>query len=264
VSNPSTGQHVEVVLIYQSLLGLYGDRGNATVLIKRLAWRGYEPVLTVVQPGDPLPNTGQIYLLGGGEDAAEVTAVRALKADGGLYRAVDRGAAVLAVCAGYQIVGKSFTVGYKEEVISGLGLLDVATTRGPMRAVGEIISHWNGRDGQEQWLTGFENHGGYTRLGPGVKPLATVEIGIGNCNDGTEGAVAGTVIGTYPHGPILARNPALADHVLELALGHELPPLVCPEIDKLRRQRLARVRRSNARRRTRSRAQTQQLASGSR
>ena len=264
MSNPSTGQRVEVVLIYQSLLGLYGDRGNATVLIKRLAWRGYEPVLTVVQPGDPLPNTGQIYLLGGGEDAAQVTAVRALKADGGLYRAVDRGAAVLAVCAGYQIVGKSFTVGYKEEVIFGLGLLDVATTRGPMRAVGEIISHWNGRDGQEQWLTGFENHGGYTRLGPGVKPLATVEIGIGNCNDGTEGAVAGTVIGTYPHGPILARNPALADHVLELAMGHELPPLVCPEIDKLRRQRLARVRRSNARRRTRSRAQTQQLASGSR
>jgi lipid II isoglutaminyl synthase (glutamine-hydrolysing) len=221
VSNPSTGQRVGVVLIYQSLLGLYGDRGNATVLIKRLAWRGYEPVLTVVEPGDLLPNTGQIYLLGGGEDAAQVMAVRALKADGGLYRAVDRGAAVLAVCAGNQIVGKSFTVGYKEEVISGLGLLDVATTRGPMRA-------------------------------------------IGNCNDGTEGTVAGTVIGTYPHGQILARNPALADHVLELALGHELPPLVCPEIDKLRRQRLARVRRSNARRRTRSRPQTQQLASGSR
>ena len=113
-----------------------------------------------------------------------------------------------------------------------------------MRAVGEIISRWNGRDGHEQWLTGFENHGGYTRLGPGVRPLATVEIGIGNCNDGTEGAVAGTVIGTYPHGPILARNPALADHVLELAVGHELPPLLRPEIDKLRRQRLARVRRS--------------------
>ncbi|HEX6759266.1 MAG TPA: glutamine amidotransferase [Propionibacteriaceae bacterium] len=247
MSNPVAGKPVEVVLIYQSLLGLYGDRGNATVLIKRLAWRGYEPVLTVVEPGDPLPDTGHIYLLGGGEDSAQVSAVRALKADGGLYRAVDRGAAVLAVCAGYQIVGLSFTVGYKDEVISGLGLLDVTTTRGPVRAVGEIISRWNGRSGQEQWLTGFENHGGYTHLGPGVKPLATVEIGIGNCNDGTEGAVAGTVIGTYPHGPVLARNPALADHVLALALGHDLPPLVRPEIDKLRRQRLARVRRLSAR-----------------
>ncbi len=97
----------------------------------------------------------------------------------------------------------------------------------------------------------------------GDRGNATVLIN-GNCNDGTEGAVAGTVIGTYPHGLILARNPALADHVLELALGHELPPLVRPEIDKLRRQRLARVRRSNAHRRTRSREQTRQLASGSR
>jgi lipid II isoglutaminyl synthase (glutamine-hydrolysing) len=264
VSNPVAGKRVEVVLIYQSLLGLYGDRGNATVLIKRLAWRGYEPVLTVVEPGDPLPDTGNIYLLGGGEDAAQISAVRALKADGGLYRAVDRGAAVLAVCAGYQIAGMSFTVGYKDEVISGLGLLDVTTTRGPVRAVGEIISRWNGRDGHEQWLTGFENHGGYTRLGSGVRPLATVEIGIGNCNDGTEGAVAGTVIGTYPHGPILARNPALADHVLELALGHGLPPLVRPEIDKLRRQRLARVRRSSARARGLSRVPARQLGNGSR
>jgi lipid II isoglutaminyl synthase (glutamine-hydrolysing) len=240
-------KRVEVVLIYQSLLGLYGDRGNATVLIRRLAWRGYEPVLTAVEPGQPLPDTGDVYLLGGGEDAAQVSAVRALKTDGGLYRAVDRGAAILAVCAGYQIVGNNFTVGYQDEVISGLGLLDVTTTRGPVRAVGEIISHWNGRDGNDQWLSGFENHGGYTRLGRGVKPLATVEIGVGNCNDGTEGAVAGTVIGTYPHGPILARNPALADHILEIALGHELEPLEHSEITKLRRQRLARVRRSYAR-----------------
>ena len=244
-------RRVEVVLIYQSLLGLYGDRGNATVLMKRLAWRGYEPVLTTVEPDNALPDTGHVYLLGGGEDAAQVSAVRALKADGGLHRAVDRGAVVLAVCAGYQIVGNSFTVGYQDQVISGLGLLDVTTTRGPVRAVGETISRWNGRDGNDRWLTGFENHGGYTRLGRGVKPLATVEIGVGNCNDGTEGAVAGTVIGTYPHGPVLARNPALADHILQLALGHELPPLVHPEINKLRRQRLARVRRLHARNRLR-------------
>jgi lipid II isoglutaminyl synthase (glutamine-hydrolysing) len=241
------GRRVEVVLIYQSLLGLYGDRGNATVLMKRLAWRGYQPVLSLVEPGDPLPDSGDVYLIGGGEDAAQVSAVRALKADGGLHRAVERGAAILAVCAGYQIVGNSFTVGYKDQVILGLGLLDVTTRRGPVRAVGEIISRWNGRNGEEQWLTGFENHGGYTRLGPGAKPLATVEIGVGNCGDGTEGAVAGTVIGTYPHGPVLARNPALADHILQLALGHGLEPLVHPEINKLRRQRLARVRRLHAR-----------------
>ena len=136
------GERIEIVLVYQSLLGIYGDRGNATVLVKRLAWRGFDPVLTVVEPGDPLPDTGHVYLLGGGEDAAQISAVRALQADGGLHRAVDRGAAVLAVCAGYQIVGKSFTVGDNDDVIEGLGLLDVTTTRGPVRAVGEILSRW--------------------------------------------------------------------------------------------------------------------------
>jgi len=97
MNNRFAAQRVEIVLIYQSLLGLYGDRGNATVLMKRLAWRGYDPVLTLVEPGDPLPDTGKVYLLGGGEDAAQVSAVRALKADGGLYRAVER---VAARCSG--------------------------------------------------------------------------------------------------------------------------------------------------------------------
>lgn len=235
---------VEIVLIYQSLLGIYGDRGNATVLTKRLQWRGIEATLTTVEPGDAVPDTGQVYLLGGGEDAAQISAVKALRADGGLQRAVDRGAAVFAVCAGYQIIGNTFTVGEHDEVIEGLGLLDVTTTRGPVRAVGEILTRWQGRDGDEAWLTGFENHGGYTTLGPSATPLARVEVGIGNANDGTEGAVNGTVIGTYPHGPVLARNPALADHVLQVALGEELAPLPRPEIDALRRERLAAVRRS--------------------
>jgi lipid II isoglutaminyl synthase (glutamine-hydrolysing) len=238
------GGRVEIVLIYQSLLGIYGDRGNASVLVRRLEWRGFSPVLTIVEPGDPLPDTGQVYLLGGGEDAAQITAVRELRADGGLHRARDRGAAVFAVCAGYQIVGNSFTVGDRDEVIEGLGLLDVSTTRGPVRAVGELVSHWRGRDGDEALITGFENHGGYTRLGPGAEPLADIEVGVGNCDDGSEGAVDGTVIGTYPHGPVLVRNPALADHVLELALGRELPPLPRPELAELRRQRLAAARRS--------------------
>lgn len=234
---------IEIVLVYQSLLGIYGDRGNATVLAKRLQWRGYDTKLDVVEPGDRVPDTGQVYLLGGGEDAAQISAVTALRADGGLQRAVDRGAAVFAVCAGYQIIGTTFTVGEQDEVIEGLGLLDVSTTRGPVRAVGEILTRWNGRDGDDALLTGFENHGGYTTLGPAATPLATVEVGVGNAGDGTEGAVHETVIGTYPHGPVLARNPALADHVLQLALGEELDPLPRPEIDELRRQRLAAVRR---------------------
>jgi CobQ-like glutamine amidotransferase family enzyme len=239
------GAPVEIVLVYQSLLGIYGDRGNATVLAKRLQWRGYDTTLTVVEPGDALPDTGQVYLLGGGEDAAQISAVNALRADGGLHRAVDRGAAVFAVCAGYQIIGYSFTVGERDEVIEGLGLLDVTTTRGPLRAVGEILTRWHGREGEDALLTGFENHGGYTTLGPSATPLARVEVGVGNAADGTEGAIDGSVIGTYPHGPVLARNPALADHVLQLALGEELAPLPRPEIDELRRQRLAAVLKRN-------------------
>jgi lipid II isoglutaminyl synthase (glutamine-hydrolysing) len=238
------GGRVEIVLIYQSLLGIYGDRGNASVLMKRLEWRGFSPVLTVVEPGDALPDSGDIYLLGGGEDAAQITAVRELTADGGLHRARDRGAVVFAVCAGYQIVGNSFTVGDRDEVVTGLGLLDVTTTRGPVRAVGEILSRWRVHDGDEALITGFENHGGYTELGASAEPLADVEIGVGNRADGTEGAVSGTVIGTYPHGPVLVRNPALADHVLELALGRELDPLPRPELTELRRQRLAAARRA--------------------
>lgn len=246
----SFGQHVEVVVVYQSLLGLYGDRGNATVLMNRLSSRGYNPALTMVEPGDRLPDTGDIYLLGGGEDAAQVSAVHALRADGGLHRAVDRGKAVFAVCAGYQIIGNSFMTSDTGQVIEGLGLLDVTTTRGPERAVGEVLSRWNDHHGEQAWITGFENHSGYTRLGTCAQPLATTDVGVGNCADGTEGAVAGTVIGTYLHGPVLARNPAVADHVLELGLGARLSPLIRPEVDELRRQRCAAAReRSWSRRR---------------
>lgn len=231
-----------IVLVYQSLLGIYGDRGNAAVLLKRLRWRGIEAELTVVEPGEAVPPDGNVYLLGGGEDQAQVSAVAAIKKDGALLRAVDRGAVLFAVCAGYQICGNSFTVGDRDEVVEGLGLLDVETRRGDKRAVGEILTRWRRPDGTDSLLTGFENHGGFTRLGSGASPLATVESGIGNGYDRSEGAVQGTVIGTYPHGPVLARNPDLADHVLALALGHALDPLPRPEIDELRRQRIAAVR----------------------
>lgn len=243
VSTFGGGKRVNVVLIYQSLLGIYGDRGNATVIMKRLAWRGYDPVLHVVEPGDPLPTDGDVYLLGGGEDAAQISAVKELKKDGTIYAAAERGAAIFAVCAGYQILGKTFTVGDNDTVTPGLGLLDVTTTRGPKRAVGELLGRWIGHDGEEQWLTGFENHGGYTTLGPDARPVTQVEVGIGNDGTGTDGAQQGSVLAIYPHGPALARNPALADHVLETALKTELPKLERDEITELRRQRIAAARR---------------------
>ena len=231
-----------IVLVYQSLLGIYGDRGNAAVLMKRLQWRGLDARLTVVEPGEPVPPDGDLYLLGGGEDSAQVSAVTALKQDGAIFAAIERGAVLFAVCAGFQICGNSFTIGERDEVVAGLGLLDVETRRGDKRAVGEILTRWTRPDATDSLITGFENHGGFTRLGPQATPLAIVEKGIGNGYDGIEGAVQGKVIGTYPHGPILARNPDLADHLLELALGSRLDPLVRPEIDELRRQRISAVR----------------------
>lgn len=183
-----------------------------------------------------------------GSDAAQISAVKSLQADGHLFEAVDRGAVVFSVCAGYQILGQSFTVGEHDEVIEGLGLLDVTTRRGPERAVGEVLSSWTKPDGTQSLITGFENHGGFTTVGPAAEPLAQVEIGVGNCGDGTDGAVQGKVYGIYPHGPVLARNPELADHLLSVALDRELEPLPRPEIDELRRQRITAVRRSGPRR----------------
>ena len=203
----------KIVLLYQSLLGIYGDHGNAVVLTKRLQWRGIDAELVTVEPGQKVPTDGAVYLLGGGEDTAQITAVRELKADGGLFTALDDGAMLFAVCAGYQICGRSFTIGARDEVIAGLGLLDAETRRGPERAVGEVLHIW-------------------------TQPLAAVEVGWGNGNHRDEGAVQGRVIGTYPHGPVLARNPQLADHVLEIALGRHLEPLDLPEITALRQRRI--------------------------
>lgn len=242
----------KIVVVYQSLLGIYGDRGNAMVLVKRLQWRGLDAELVNVEPGEPVPDDGLVYLLGGGEDLAQIAAVRALDADGGLRRGLDAGGVLFAVCAGYQLCGRSFTVGDNDEVFGGLGLLDAETRRGSERAVGEILTRWTRPDGVADLITGFENHGGFTALGSDATPFAKVEVGVGNGTDGFDGARQGRVVGLYPHGPILPRNPALADYLLELALGTSLGPLDRPgvnvEHERLRQERIhiARTTRNRA------------------
>ena len=238
----------KIVVVYQSLLGIYGDAGNGKVLAKRLQWRGEPAEVVNVEPGQPVPDDGLVYLLGGGEDWAQVAAVKALSGTEGhgLRTALDRGSVLLAICAGYQLCGHSFTVGDNDEVFGGLGLLDVETRRGPERAVGEVLELATLPDGSTTQITGFENHGGFTSLGGDARPFASVEIGVGNGHDGHDGAVQGHVIGTYPHGPLLPRNPALADALLEWALGRSLDPLpleqVNAEHEALRDQRLRIVR----------------------
>jgi len=218
-------ERLRIGLVYPELLGTYGDRGNAEVLAWRATGHGLVAEVTEVVAGDPVPPSLDVYVLGGGEDAAQATAARLLgsAAGEGLRRAADQGRVVLAVCGAFQLLGKVYLDSRGRE-IPGLGLLDLETAAGIRRLVGEVVTIT--REGE--LLTGFENHGGRSFLGPGLEPLGRVLHGGGNNGDGTEGARRGAMFGTYLHGPVLARNPALADLLLRTALerrGRQLGPL---------------------------------------
>jgi lipid II isoglutaminyl synthase (glutamine-hydrolysing) len=232
----STESTLRIVWIYPDLLSTYGDRGNLLILSRRAALRGIPAETLEVRSDQVLPATADIYLIGGGEDGPQALAAQRLIADGGLHRAVNQGAAVLAVCAGYQLFGHSFFA--KGAKCAGLGLLDLTSDRGETRAVGELRGDIDPRLGLPP-LTGFENHGGRTHLGPGVSPLARVTAGVGN--DGqSEGAWRGKILGTYSHGPALARNPAIADLLLRWAIGADsLAQVDDTWADRLRAERLA-------------------------
>ncbi|SMG15570.1 hypothetical protein SAMN06295981_0756 [Corynebacterium pollutisoli] len=242
-------------LVLPEVLGTYGDDGNALVLRQRARMRGVDAEILPVKLGESVPESLDLYCLGGGEDTAQILAAEHLIADGGLTRAAWAGRPILGVCAGLQVLGESFRAGGR--VIDGLGLIDATTVALQTRAIGEITSTPT-RAGLTadltEPLTGFENHLGATLLGPGAEPLGRVTRGIGNCDvaasadvsDGTrqrfaEGAVQGSVIATYMHGPVLARNPQLADLLLARAMGvalGELEPLEIAVVDKLRLERL--------------------------
>jgi CobQ-like glutamine amidotransferase family enzyme len=231
---------LRLVWIYPDLLSTYGDRGNVLVLERRARLRGLPVEIIEVNSDQRVPRDGHIYLMGGGEDLPQTLAARRLNADGGVHEAVSRGAVLFAVCAGYQMLGVEFG-GVDDNAVQGLGLLDMRSGRGERRAVGEIIADVDPVLNVPR-LTGFENHQGVTQLGPRAKPLSRTTVGIGN-GDGTEGAYAGRVLGTYLHGPALVRNPGLADLLLFWSVG-QLPPLH-PEAEqlahRLREERLAAV-----------------------
>jgi CobQ-like glutamine amidotransferase family enzyme len=231
-------ESLRIVWIYPDLLSTYGDRGNALILARRAQLRGMPVEVLEVRSDQRLPATADIYLIGGGEDGPQALGAQRLIADGGLHRAVAQGSVVFGVCAGYQLLGTSFFA--KGTRCTGLELLDISSDRGPTRAVGELAGEVDPRLGIP-YLTGFENHGGRTHLGPGASPVARVTAGVGN--DGTtEGAWRGKLLGTYSHGPALARNPDLADLLLRWATGvHQLPPLDDTWADRLRSERRAAV-----------------------
>jgi CobQ-like glutamine amidotransferase family enzyme len=235
----STESHLRLVWLYPDLLSTYGDRGNLLILARRADLRGLPVESTEVRADQAVPADGDVYLIGGGEDGPQALAAERLAQDGGLHRAVERGATIFSVCAGYQLMGHSFFA--KGTKFPGLGLLDIDSDRGESRAVGELAGEVHPALGLPA-LTGFENHGGRTHLGPGVKPLAKVTTGIGN--DGqSEGAWNGRILGTYSHGPALARNPALADLLLRWATGLTLEPIDDRWPTALRNERLSAIAR---------------------
>lgn len=228
---------VRIGLVLPDVMGTYGDGGNALVLRQRLRLRGIAAEIVEITLADPVPESLELYTLGGAEDYAQRLATRHLIKHPGLQRAAERGAPVLAICAAVQVLGQWYETSAGERV-DGVGLLDATTSPQDARTIGELATKPLPA-GLTERLTGFENHRGGTVLGPSASPLGAVVKGAGNrSGDGFDGVVQGSVIATYMHGPCLARNPQLADLLLSAVVG-ELSPLPIPEVDLLRRERLA-------------------------
>lgn len=228
---------VRIGLVLPDVMGTYGDGGNALVLRQRLLLRGIPAEIVEITLADPVPESLDLYTLGGAEDYAQRLATRHLIKHPGLQRAAERGAPVLAICAAVQVLGHWYETSAGERV-DGVGMLDATTSPQAARTIGELATRPL-LAGLTERLTGFENHRGGTVLGPSAAPLGAVVKGAGNrTGDGFDGVVQGSVIATYMHGPCLARNPQLADLLLTTVVG-ELSPLPMPEVDLLRRERLA-------------------------
>ena len=229
---------IRVGHLYPDYLNIYADRGNIAVLTRRAAWRGHELHVSALGMGDAIaPGGHDLYYVGGGQDREQLLVADDLarKAEA-LQDAVDGGAAALAVCGGYQLLGRGYR-GFHGEDMPGIGLLPLETVAGERRMIGDVLIECELEPGERLTLAGFENHAGRTRLDSGAEPLGRVLAGFGNDGEsGFEGCRAGRVIGTYLHGPLLPRNAWLADWLLAQALAHRLdtePPLLEPLPDEL-------------------------------
>jgi lipid II isoglutaminyl synthase (glutamine-hydrolysing) len=231
---------LRVCALYPDLMNIYADRGNLLVLERRCAWRGIPFQLTPCGLGEPLDaDAHDLFYLGGGQDRDQVLCAEDLLATkrDALHAAGARGAVVLGICGGYQLLGHSYELNPGEE-IAGVGLLDVRTVRGignppthppPPRLIGNVAIEVSLEGNEKAVLAGFENHGGRTYLGADQAPLGRVLKGYGNDGrSGFEGARDGNTIGTYLHGPLLPKNVWFADWLIATALGlhpHELAAL---------------------------------------
>jgi lipid II isoglutaminyl synthase (glutamine-hydrolysing) len=213
---------LRVCALYPDLMNIYADRGNLLLLERRCAWRGIGFTLSRSGLGDELDaDAADLFYIGGGQDRdQELCALDLAQVKReALHAAAARGAVILAVCGGYQLLGHSYQLG--TQTLPGAGLVDLRTVRadGP-RLIGNVAIEVELEAGEPRVLAGFENHGGRTHLATGERPLGRVLRGHGNNGkDGFEGVRAGNVIGTYLHGPLLPKNAWLADWLIRAALG---------------------------------------------
>ena len=226
--------------LFPDYLNIYADRGNIAVLNARAAWRGYQLEVRALGAGAEIrPGEHDLFYVGGGQDREQALIAPALAALGpALRQAFEAGAVFLAVCGGYQLLGRYYRDQSGEE-LPGIGLLPLHTVAGTRRMIGDVLLECELEPGSKQTLAGFENHAGRTILDPGAEPLGRVVAGFGNDGEsGYEGCRLGRAIGTYLHGPLLPRNPWLADWLLAQAIVHRTGdlPVLEPLPDELERQ----------------------------
>lgn len=215
-------QKLNIVHLYPDLLNLYGDKGNIEALRKRLIWRGISAEVkkcTVANDVIDFENTDIIFVGGGQDREQEIVCSRLLKKKKELCDFVENGGTLIAVCGGYQLLGKYYKT--PEKTIEGIGILDICTNapKGKSRLIGNVVL----KNPEVGYIVGFENHGGRTEINS-HKPLGEVVFGFGNNGEsGFEGVAYKNLIGTYLHGPLLPKNPKLCDLILSRALKHKYP-----------------------------------------
>ena len=219
--------------LFADYLNIYADRGNIAVLARRAAWRGFQLDVQALGAGAEIrPGEHDLFYVGGGQDREQALIAPALAALApALHEAFEGGAAFLAVCGGYQLLGRFYRDQSGDEQ-PGVGLLPLHTIAGSRRMIGDVLLECELEPGVRRTLAGFENHAGRTILDEGAEPLGRVVSGFGNDGESAyEGCRVGRAIGTYLHGPLLPRNPWFADWLLAQAIAHrtgaepELPPL---------------------------------------
>jgi len=219
---------IKIGYLYPDLMNIYGDHGNVLTLVKRCQWRDIGVEVVALNIGDRIGRGDyDIFFMGGGQDREQVMVCRDLQDTKGedIKREIDEGAAALVICGGYQLFGKFYRP-FEGEELPGINVFDAYTVAGEKRCIGNVVAK-SALGGRQGTVVGFENHSGKTYLGDGCAPLGTVTVGYGNNGeDKTEGARSGGAIGTYLHGSLLPKNPAVADFLIEKALarhGSDMP-----------------------------------------